>query len=691
MSRNERNAFMNGSCFNQRSDKTLLNMNLYAKIPIAVLRNGILWLIAIVFLAGCKPDPLDKGVSDNGLSDYPIRPVDIRNVKLTDAFWLPIIREVQEKTIEYALQKCKEEGRFDNFLIAGGKMQGEVRGYMPFDDTDVYKTIEGASNSLISSPNSDLESLLDSLITIIKVGQEADGYLTTWRTINPAKPPAEWVKVDEGKRWEHLEFSHELYNAGHLYEAAVVHYLATGKRNFLDIAIRNADLMVKTFGKGKLETVPGHEIIETGLIKLYRVTRNEDYLKLAKYFLDTRGDHSSGRPDLGLYAQDHIPVTEQDEVVGHAVRAMYLYAGMTDIAAIYRDESYRTAVDKLWYNMVTRKMYITGGIGARHEGESFGENYELPNLTAYNETCAAIGSVYWNHRLFMLSGDVKYYDVIERTLYNGLISGLSLDGEKFFYPNALESDGVYKFNIGACTRQSWFDCSCCPTNLIRFLPAVPGLIYASDADTLYVNLYVGNEATIDLNGKEIKIQQETNYPWDGNVKITIESEAPQDFVLKLRVPGWSRNEVLPGDLYTYRKENSNTTSITINGERLNGKESDGYFTIDRKWEGTENVTLGFPMKVREVIANQQVEADRGEVSLEYGPIVYAVEEIDNKDNFDGISVFSDEMFSVKMDPALLKGVNVLTAKSKTSTFTAIPYYSWSNRGVGKMKVWLPES
>ena len=450
-------------------------------------------------------DPTTRPTSSTELADYPIQPVDIRQVKLTDNFWLPIIERVQQKTIAYAIQKCEEEGRLDNFLIAGGKKEGTVRGAMPFDDTDVYKIIEGASNSLISSPNPQLEALLDSLITIIATGQEADGYLTTWRTINPAKPPAEWVSVKDGKRWESLGASHELYNAGHLYEAAAVHYLATGKRNFLDIALKNADLMVQTFGPGKLEQVPGHQIIETGLIQLYRITHKEDYLKLSKYFLDARGDSTKHHPLYGEYSQDHLPVIQQDEVVGHAVRAMYMYAAMTDIAAIYHDSAYASAVINLWNNMVSKKMYVTGGIGALHQGEAFGANYELPNQSAYNETCASIGDVYWNQRLFMLYGAKKYYDVIERTLYNGLISGLSLDGTHFFYPNALESDGVYLFNQGACTRKSWFDCSCCPTNMIRFLPAVSGLIYAQKDLDFYVNLYIGSEATIDVGGQEVKI------------------------------------------------------------------------------------------------------------------------------------------------------------------------------------------
>jgi DUF1680 family protein len=653
--------------------------------------NRLVFIAAFVIALGsCNSNKDKTAIESKKYLDYPIQPVDIRNVKMTDQFWLPIIKGVQETTIGYALQKCKEEGRFDNFLIAGGKMEGEVRGVMPFDDTDVYKTIEGASNSLISAPNKQLEALLDSLIEIIKVGQEKDGYLTTWRTINPAKPPAKWVKVVEGKRWESMEMSHEDYNAGHLYEAAVVHYLATGKRNMLDIAIKNADMFTQTFGEGKLERVPGHQIIETGLIKLYRVTGNEEYLRLAKYFLDARGDFSSGRTKFGAYAQDHLPVVKQEEVTGHAVRAVYMYSGMTDVAAIYRDTAYRAAVDKLWDNMVTKKMYITGGIGARHEGESFGDNYELPNLTAYAETCASIGSVYWNHRMFMLTGDVKYYDVIERTLYNGLISGLSLDGDKFFYPNALEADGVYKFNINACSRQSWFDCSCCPTNMIRFLPSMPGLVYATVGDTLFVNLYAGNEAVADVNGKKVRIKQETNYPWDGNVKITVTPETPGDFVLKLRVPGWARGEVLPGNLYSFNDDQDQSVVLSSNGVKIDDPIVDGYYTLNRKWSGSETVTLDLPMTVRTVTANEQVADNLGKISLEYGPLVYAFEEVDNQKNFDKIQLTGKESFGVEKEPALLEGVNTMTVTSNNQRFKAIPYYTWSNRGIGKMKVWIPQ-
>lgn len=649
-------------------------------------KSLLLSVMCLITLTQCKEtDTSLESKGENG-TGYIISPVNIQNVKLTDEFWLPIIKRVQEKTIEYAISKCEEEGRFDNFLIAGKQMEGTLaKGHFPFDDSDVYKIIEGASNILISAPNKPLDRLLDSLIGIIKVGQEPDGYLTTWRTIDPKNPIVTWVEVKEGKRWESLGASHELYNAGHLYEAAAVHYKATGKRNFLDIALKNADLMVKTFGdgEGQVKAVPGHQIIESGLIKLYQIAKNEHYLNLAKYFLDNRGNPENHEL-YGDYSQDHISVVQQDEVVGHAVRAVYMYAAMTDIGAIKNDTAYSQAVHKLWDNMVYKKMYITGGIGAKRNNEGFGENYELPNLTAYNETCAAIGDVYWNHRLHNLSGDVKYFDVIERTMYNGLISGLSLDGVKFFYPNALESDGVYKFNQGACTRKDWFDCSCCPTNLIRFIPSIPGLIYSKTSNGIYVNLYASNEANINLDSNQIKISQKTNYPWDGNVSISVNPEQTSEFSIKLRIPGWSRNEVLSGDLYRYLNSSKEKATLKINGELVTATEKDGYFAITRQWNKNDTIELNFPMEVREVIANDKVKDDNGKVALEYGPIVYAIEDIDNP-NFDAISVSAADTFSVQQEP-ILEGVNTLTNEK----LKAIPYYAWSNRGIGKMKVWLPK-
>ncbi|MDR2814956.1 MAG: glycoside hydrolase family 127 protein, partial [Prevotellaceae bacterium] len=587
---------------------------------------------ALCCIAACK-----QTASTTAYSDYPIEQVSLTQVELTDAFWLPRIQTIQKTTIQYAFNKCDSEGRFENFRIAARVMKGEkgkVRGYMPFDDTDVYKTIEGAAYSLLSAPDPTLEQYVDSIIGVVALGQEADGYLTTWRTIDPMSPPCQWVKP--GERWTDLGSSHELYNSGHLFEAAAAHYRATGKRNFLDVATRNADLLVKVFGDTAKYEVPGHEIVETGLIKLYQITKNEDYLKLSRKFLDLRGDGAHRQP-RGAYSQDHLPVTQQDEVVGHAVRAVYLYAGMTDIAAIYKDSAYRNAIDKLWANMVDKKMYLTGGLGARHAGEAFGDSYELPNLTAYSETCAAIGGVYWNERMFRLTGASKYYDVIERTLYNALIAGISLKGTEFFYPNPLEADGKYAFNQGKKTRQPWFDCSCCPTNLIRFIPYIPNLIYATQEDTAYVNLFISGKATIPLKGNAVRIAQETDYPWDGKVNIHVTAEKPQNLTLRIRIPGWALNEASPGALYTYCNSPAEPYALLLNGSKVAGERKNGYVEISNKWTGDDRIELTLPMKVRLVKSHEQVAANKGLVALEYGALVYCAEEADNS-RFDEVSI-----------------------------------------------------
>jgi len=619
-------------------------------------------------------------------SDYPISAVEIKNVEINDAFWLPKIKIIQDTTIQYAFKKCEEEGRLENFLIAGGRKKGPVRGKMPFDDTDVYKIIEGASYSLISRPNPALAAYLDSIISIIKIGQEPDGYLTTWFTIDRMHPPAWWAQPSPN-RWDHEESNHELYNSGHLFEAAAAHYRATGKSNFLEIALKNADLLVASFGPDKLRVPPGHQIVETGLIKLYHITHNPKYVELARFFLEQRGDSTSHKL-YGEYSQDHLPVTKQTEAVGHAVRAMYMYAGMTDIAAIYQDSAYYNALMSIWDNIVNKKMYLTGSVGSRHDGEAFGDNYELPNLTAYNETCAAIGSVYWNQRLFRLTGDAKYYDIIERTLYNGLISGISLDGKKFFYPNPLESDGEYPFNQGACTRQPWFDCSCCPTNIIRFLPSVPELIYATIADSVYINLYISSNADLIVNQKKIEIIQKTDYPWNGKINITVNPEKKTIFTLKLRLPGWARNEAVPGDLYRYIDENPEKFSLLINGKAEKFGFDKGYIAITRKWTRGDKIELTLPMAVRKVVAHEKVADDINKVAFECGPIVYCAEEIDNS-RIAEITVPPDIELNIAKGVVLTENINILKGKVDNQELILIPYYVWSNRGVGKMKVWLP--
>lgn len=626
--------------------------------------------------------------AQNNLSDYPIQQVKLNNVELTDHFWLPKIRTIQEKTIRYAFDKCDSEGRMENFITAGNVIRGgtgKVRGVMPFDDTDVYKTIEGAAYSLINAPNPALEMYIDSIINIIAYGQEPDGYLTTWRTIDPKNPPATWVKSGGG-RWFDLGSSHELYNSGHLFEAAAAHYWATGKRNLLDIALKNADFLVEVFGDGEFNDVPGHQIIETGLIKLYRITENEDYLHLAKRFLDLRGD-SIHRTIRGAYMQDHLPVVQQDEVVGHAVRAVYMYAGMTDIAALYGDSGYRKAIDKLWDNMISRKMYITGGLGARHDGEAFGDNYELPNLTAYSETCAAIGGIYWADRMFRLTGNSTYFDIAERMLYNNVIAGISLEGTEFFYPNALESDGKYKFNRGACTRQAWFDCSCCPTNLIRFIPFIPNLIYATQEDSLYINLFVANKADITLKNGNIHIEQETSYPWNGNVNISVSPNKPFEFTLKIRIPDWATND-FPSDLYNYTNKTTTVPSVEINDRKIDYQIDKGYILITKEWGKEETVSVRFPMEVRKIEANKQVKDDTGKFTVQCGPLVYCWEQPLVMSYFFLPPLFGND-FSINYQPNLLGGVNVLKYdKQNTPGAMLIPYYTWSNRGISTMKVFF---
>lgn len=640
-----------------------------------------------LLLVSCAISTVTLGASRLPTADR-YNPVPLTQVRLTDDFWRPRISMIEHKTIAYALNKCEAEGRFDNFLIAGGQMQGTTRGEMPFDDTDVYKIVEGASYCLLIEPNPALKKRLDEIIKIIAVGQEPDGYLTTWRTINPMKPPAPWVKP--GPRWHDLGLSHELYNAGHLFDAAAAHYAATGKTTMLNIATRYADLLVKTFGPGKLEAVPGHEIVEDGLVKLYRITGRRDYLELAKYFLDHRGDPANHQL-YGPYSQDHIPVIQQREAVGHAVRAVYLYAGMTDMAELYHNDDYFNAVTAIWHNMVGRKLYLTGGIGSHHDGEAFGEDYELPNLTAYAETCASIGSVMWNDQLYQITGDAACYDVIERTLYNALIDGLSLDGTHFFYANCLAADRKFAFNRGHHTRAEWFDCSCCPTNLIRFLPSLPGLLYAQQHDTVAVNLYIASDAKLTVAGQPLQLKQTTNYPWDGDIRLDVSPVHPATFTLKLRMPGWVRNQPVPDNLYHYLGEPpAQPFTLSLNGQPVDTKVVDGYLSIHREWAPGDQLQLTFVMPIREVVARPEVANLKGKVALERGPLVYCLEENDNATPVADIALGADP--HLQAEPReMLNGLTVIEGQTADGKpFTAIPYYAWSNRGVSAMTVWMPK-
>ncbi len=622
-------------------------------------------------------------------SGYPIDPVPFTSVKVTDSFWGQRLKASREVTIPLAFSKCEETERYENFVRAAHPSdEYKVEGFS-FDDTDVYKTIEGASYLLQTYPDKKLEKYIDSVLHIVAAAQEPDGYLYTARTMNPKHPhdwagPERWTKVEE--------LSHEFYNLGHMVEGAVAHYQATGKRNFLDIAIKYADCVCKAIGNGpdQKKLVPGHQIAEMALVRLYLVTGDRKYLDQAKFFLDARGYTS--RKDA--YSQAHKPVLEQDEAVGHAVRATYMYAGMADVAAITGDSSYIKAVDKIWENIVSKKIYITGGIGARHAGESFGDNYELPNLSAYNETCAAIGNVYVNYRLFLLHGDAKYFDVLERTLYNGLISGVSLDGGSFFYPNPLASTGGY-------SRKPWFGCACCPSNISRFIPSLPGYVYAVKDDHVYVNLYMANRGDLKVNHKKIVLEQETSYPWNGDIRIRV-VQGSQAFTMNLRIPGWVRGEVLPSDLYRYADGQKLGYVVTVNGEPVEEELQNGYLQIDRKWKKGDVVEVHFDMQPRVVRANEKVEADRGRIAVERGPIVYCAEWPDNDFNVHNILLNQCPSFQVVDKPDLLCGIREITTDAQAFSYdaagklvvkdvklTLIPYYAWAHRGEGDMEVWLP--
>jgi len=616
---------------------------------------------------------------------YPIDPVPFTSVKVTDNFWGQRLQASREVTIPLAFSKCEETGRYENFVKAAHPSDTyKVEGFS-FDDTDVYKTIEGASYSLQTYPDKKLQKYIDSVLVIVAGAQEPDGYLYTARTVNP-KHPHNWAGKE---RWVAVEnLSHEFYNLGHMIEGAVAHYQATGKRNFLNIAIKYADCVCREIGNGPQQKkyVPGHQIAEMALVKLYMVTGDKKYLDQAKFFLDTRGYTS--RKDA--YSQAHKPVVEQDEAVGHAVRAVYMYSGMADVA----DSSYIKAIDKIWDNIVSKKIYITGGIGARHAGEAFGNNYELPNQSAYCETCAAIGNVYMNYRLFLLHGDAKYFDVLERTLYNGLISGVSLDGGSFFYPNPLSSNGKY-------SRKPWFGCACCPSNVSRFIPSLPGYVYAVKNDQVYVNLYLSNKAELKVDKKKILLEQETGYPWNGDIRLKI-TQGNQDFTMKLRIPGWVRGNVLPSDLYSYADNQKPAYQVSVNGQTVESDVNDGYLSIARKWKKGDVVEVHFDMIPRIVKANPKVEADHGRVAVERGPIVYCAEWPDNRFNVHSILLNQHPQFKVTDKPELLYGIRQITTDAQALSYdkagklvtkdvelTLIPYYAWAHRGEGDMEVWLP--
>lgn len=650
--------------------------------------GSLLFIIiaGIFILSGCS------GKKSSG--DYPIKPVPFTSVKLMDNFWAPRILKNAEITIPIAFSYCESTGRVKNFEIAGGLDTGRFKTIYPFDDSDVFKIIEGAAYSLQTYPDPELDAYLDTLIYKIGLAQEDDGYLYTNRTIaemHGGEGLHEWASKN---RWE-LDsiLSHELYNLGHLYEAAVAHYQASGKRTLLDIALKSAELVNKDFGWDRVKVYPGHQVIEMGLVKLYRATGDKKYLDLARFFLDVRG------PKGEQYNQAHKKAVDQTEAVGHSVRAAYMYSGMADIAAIENDKAYLDAITSIWEDIVYGKMYITGGIGATGGNEGFADPFVLPNMTAYCETCASIGNIFTNHRLFLLHGESKYIDILEKTLYNSMLSGVSLSADRFFYPNPLESDGRHK-------RSEWFGCACCPSNIARFVPAIPGYIYAVSDEDLYINLFISNDAVIDMSKNSLKISQEANFPWDGRVKIKVSPENAGKFSVKVRLPGWVLNEAIPGNLYRFDDQINEPYKITVNGEPFETETEDGYAEIERKWKEGDQIEIDFPMPVRKVIADERITDDRGKIAIQRGPVIFCAEWPDNNTgNVLNLLINKETPLTTEFVPSLLNGTQVIKTsgfqtrktadnsieKLTEETVTLIPYALWNNRGPGQMMVWLPAS
>ncbi len=629
--------------------------------------------------------------------DYHVQPVPFNHVQVQDGFWTPRLEINRTVTIPYCFEKCEETDRISNFEKAAGLKQGKHEGIY-FNDSDVYKVMEGAAYALQVRPDTMMRLYLDKLIAVMAGAQWEDGYLYTFYSV-PQKQPE--------KRWTNEKDMHEQYCMGHMLEAAVAHYQVTGNKAFLNVAIKCGDYLCQTFGPGQRTDPPGHQEIEIGLCKLYRATGEGRYLDLAKFLLDQRGRTGNRGPKgngklYGEYSQDHIPVTEQTEATGHSVRAAYMYTGMADVAALTGNMEYIKAIEAIWNDVVGTKLYVTGGIGASGGNEGFSGKYELPNLTAYCETCASFANIFWNHRMFLMSGDAKYLDVLERTLYNAALSGISMKGDRFFYPNPLESTGSHE-------RSPWFGCACCPSNVARFIPSVPGYAYACKGDDVYVNLFLGGQVAIQTKSNKVIIRQETEYPWKGDTEITVEPEKTGTFAVHVRIPGWARNEPVPSDLYRFADDVSGRVGsyptrsvLKVNGQQVPATVEKGFARIERQWQKGDTIDLGLPMPVRRIVAHPQVKADRGKVALQRGPLVFCLEGPDNDGKVANLVLADDVPIKTEDKPDLLNRVMVLTGKGQVAkrttdggvvaagmrSFTAIPYYAWAHRGRSPMTVWV---
>ena len=615
------------------------------------MKQYLLLAASAFLLQGCQ-------TSKEDIKEQPLKmieQIDFSHVKINDNFWSPRLSKHVSATLPVCIDQIENQtGRIRNFENAA-KGEGEHSGIF-FDDSDVYKALEGMAYSLINNPDPELEKKADEWIDKFAAAQQPDGYINTFYTL---------TGLD--KRWTNMD-KHEMYCAGHMIEAGVAYYQATGKRKLLDVCIRMTDHMMSQFGPGKRHWVPGHEEIELALVKLYQTTQEQKYLDFAYWLLEERGHGHGTMGDEGkwnpVYYQDIVPVRRLTDISGHAVRCMYLYCGMADVAALKNDTGYIAAMDRLWDDVVHRNMYITGGIGSSHDNEGFTEDYDLPNLDAYCETCASVGMVLWNQRMNQLTGDSKYIDILERSLYNGALAGISLGGDRFFYVNPLESKGDHH-------RQEWYGCACCPSQLSRFLPSIGNYIYASSDDALWVNLYIGNTGQIRIGETDILLTQETDYPWDGSVKLTISTSQPLEKEIRLRIPNWCK-----------------TYDLSINGKRINVSEEKGYAVI-KDWKSQDVIALDMDMPVEIVAADPHVKENFGKRAIQRGPLVYCMEEIDNPEYFDQIQLSPSTTFQTAFASDILNGIKTIKTNGRAQSATFIPYYAWDNRKAGKMRVWIP--
>ncbi|WP_353719942.1 beta-L-arabinofuranosidase domain-containing protein [Dyadobacter sp. 676] len=618
-----------------------------------------------------------------------VQPVHFSEVTITDHFWKPKQEKVATATLNACIIQTEEKsGRIRNFEKAG-RRQGEKHEGIYYDDSDVYKAIEAMAYSLKNRPDAELERKADEWIDKIAAAQLPDGYLNTYYTLTDLK-----------LRWTDME-KHEDYCAGHLIEAAVAYYNTTSKRKLLDVAIRFADHIDSTFRVANRPWVSGHQEIELALMKLYHLTREDRYLKLADWFLEQRG-HGHGKGKIWdewkdpKYCQDDVPVKQQKEITGHAVRAMYQYTGAADVASVTRDPGYLNAMTAVWEDVVYRNMYLTGGIGSSGHNEGFTDDYDLPNGAAYSETCASVGMVFWNQRMNSLTGDAKYIDVLERSLYNGALDGLSLGGDRFFYGNPLSS-------AGNNARSAWFGTACCPSNVARLVASVGDYIYGKSESRIWVNLFIGSNTDFRIGKTTVPLKMETNYPWEGNVRIRVTPAQKVKYALNLRIPGWATDTPVPGGLYNFAAAGNGKVEILLNGKPVNYEMDKGYAVIDRTWQNGDEIEVRLPMDVRQIRARKEVKADEDRIALQRGPIVYCVEGVDNAGEVWNLLVPANASFTtgtgrVLNEPVVTIQANLqvvkaapdgLNIRTEPQTVTAIPYYTWANRERSPMQVWLP--